>query len=74
MYSEPDRTSTVYRWYQKGDEVNCIKDSYVYVTNPNGRYTACGVENANGWIRVKLNQNGNSYSPAYVYMTCVKDV
>lgn len=52
--------------YSKGDQFNCEKGG-LYV---GGRYTACGVTNGNGWIKI-LFRDGITM---FTYQACLKDV
>ncbi|MEV5762956.1 hypothetical protein AB0L34_00035 [Micromonospora sp. NPDC052213] len=62
---EPFTDSPAFTTAQKGYQYNCIPNTYAL----GGRYTACGVSNANGWIIIDFPDR-----VGYTYMTCVKDV
>jgi hypothetical protein len=51
---------------QRGDLLNCHQQSVIL----GGRYTACGVTQANGWVAVWY-LNGDWMGWGYTYMTCV---
>ncbi|GAA3779975.1 hypothetical protein GCM10022225_80280 [Plantactinospora mayteni] len=61
----PNIGSTVFFVVQKNDVLPCWDSPPVTV---DGRYTACGVSQANGWIEV---YTGNDWG--FTYQTCLLD-
>ncbi|RAO33933.1 hypothetical protein PSN13_02800 [Micromonospora saelicesensis] len=61
----PSITSTVLQWAPLYNVKECLLGYYTL----GDRYTACGVSNANGWIKIWV----PTYGWGYGYMTCWED-